>query len=69
MITNTNAVKGSFGSQAAWTDHTVAPPLNQRLLDTTKNTIEIKVSIYLLVCKGLSIDDVGVGQGTTGSWC
>ena len=34
------------------------------LLDTRKNTIENKVSIYFLVCKGLTIDDVGVSRDT-----
>ena len=32
------------------------------VLDTRKDTNEIKVSIYFLVCKGLSIDDVGVSR-------
>ena len=29
-----------------------------------KDTIEKKASIYLLVCKGLAIDDVGVSGDT-----
>ena len=48
------------------------PPKNQRfsitnvswLLDTRKDAIESKVSIYFLVCKGLSVDDVGVSRDT-----
>ena len=52
------------------TDSTIAPRPNQRfsltnvswLLDTKKEIIENKVSIYFLVCKGLSIDDVGVSR-------
>ena len=39
------------------------------LLDTRKDTTEQKVSVYSLVCKGLSIDDVGEGvegHGTSG---
>ena len=35
-----------------------------RLLDTRKDTIETKVSICFLVCKGLSIDDVVGARGT-----
>ena len=31
------------------------------LLDTRKDTIEKKVSVYFPECKGLSIDDVGEG--------
>ena len=54
------------------TDSTIAPPLNQRwsltndswLLDTRTDTTEIGVSTYFLVCKGLSIDDVGVSRDT-----
>ena len=55
------------------TDSTLAsPPLKPRfsftnvlwLLDTRKDTLENKVSIYLLVCKGLSIGDVGVSRVT-----
>ena len=30
------------------------------LLDTRKDTIENEVSVYFVVCKGLSIDDAGV---------
>ena len=49
-------------------DSAIAPPQNQQfsstnvpwLPDTRKDTIESKVSIYSLVRKGLSIDDVGV---------
>ena len=51
-----------------------SPPENQRfsltnvsssgLLDARKDTIEKKVSIYFLVCEGLSIDDVGVSRDT-----
>ena len=49
------------------------PPPNERfsltnaswLLDTRKVTIEHKVSIYFFVCKGISIDDVGVSRDTT----
>ena len=29
-----------------------------------KDTIESKVSMYFLVCEGLSNDDVGVARGT-----
>ena len=54
------------------TDSTIDPLKNQRfsftnvsdeswLLDTRKGTIEIKVSISFLVCKGLSVDYVGEG--------
>ena len=31
---------------------------------TRKDTIEKKLSIYFLVCKGLTIDDVRVARGT-----
>ena len=49
-----------------------SPPQNQRLsstnvsgmLGTRKDTIDTKVSTYLLVCKGLPIDDVGVSRDT-----
>ena len=49
-----------------------SPPKTQRfsstgiswLLDTRKDTINRKVSIYFLVCQGLSIDDVGVLRDT-----
>ena len=34
------------------------------LLDTRNDTIESRVSIYYLVCKGLSINDVGVSRDT-----
>ena len=54
------------------TDFTTAPPENQRfsltdvswLLDTRKDTIENKVSMYFLSCKGRSIDDVEVSRDT-----
>ena len=54
------------------TDSTIAPPKANDfsftnvlwLLDTRKDTIENKVSICFLVCKGLSIDDVGVSRDT-----
>ena len=47
-----------------------SPPRNQRfcltnvswLLDTRRDTIEKDVSIYFLVCKDVSIDDVGVSR-------
>ena len=42
-----------------------------RLLDTRKDAIENKASIYFLVCKGVSIDDVreGVeGHSTSGRY-
>ena len=50
------------------THSTIPPSQNQRLsltkgswlLDRRKDTTERKVSIHFLVCKGLSIDDVGV---------
>ena len=41
---------------------------------TTTTTVKRKVSICFLVCKGLSVDDVGVSRDTvfqeitTGSW-
>ena len=35
-----------------------------RLLDARKDTLEKSVSIYFPVCKGLSIDDVGVSRDT-----
>ena len=35
-----------------------------KLVDTIKDTAERKVSTYFLVCKGLSIDDVGVLKDT-----
>ena len=63
------------------TDSTIAPPEYQRfslsnvswLLDTRKDTIEKQVSTYFVVCKGLTIDNVGVSSDTvqemeTGSW-
>ena len=59
--------------KARESDSTIATPQNQRfsstnvsrLLDTTrKDTLEKKVSIYLPVCTGLSIDDVGVSRDT-----
>ena len=34
------------------------------LLDTRKHTTENNLFIYFLVCKGLSIDDVGVSRDT-----
>ena len=34
------------------------------LLGTRKDTIDNKISLYFLVCKGLSIDDVGVSRDT-----
>ena len=34
------------------------------LLNTRNDTIENKASMYFLVCKGLSIDDVGVSRDT-----
>ena len=34
------------------------------LLDTRKDTIETKVPMFFLVCKGLSIDGVGVSRDT-----
>ena len=48
------------------------PKKNQRfsstnvsgLLDTRKDTVERKISTCFLVCKGLSIDDVGVSRDT-----
>ena len=59
------------------TDCTIAPPpktggflsrtLHSWLLDTRKDTNKNKVSTYslcFLVCKGLSIDDVGVSRDT-----
>ena len=54
------------------TDSTIAPPSNQRwsltndswLLDKRTDTTENGVSTYFLVCKGLSIDDVGVSRDT-----
>ena len=40
------------------------------LLDTRKDAIEKKVSMYFLVCKGLSIDDVGEGvEGHGAPYC
>ena len=45
-----------------------------RLLNTRKDTAENKVPMYLLVCKGLTIDDVGVSReprisgDTVGGW-
>ena len=61
-----------FSSGNILTDSTIAPTPNQRfsltnvswLLDTRKGTIERKVSILFLACKGLSIDDVGVSRNT-----
>ena len=54
------------------TDSTTAPAKTSDFLqrtfhgcDTRKDTIENKVSIYFLVCKGLSVDDVGVSRDTT----
>ena len=49
-----------------------SPPLNQRrsltnvswLLDKREDPIESKVSTYFLVCKGLSIDSLGVSRDT-----
>ena len=73
----------AVGATALQIDSTmVALPQDQRfslnvswLLDTRKDIIEDKVSIYFLECKGLSIDDVGEGvEGhrisgdSTGSW-
>ena len=54
------------------TDSTIAPRKTSDfrltnvswLLDTSKDTIENKVFIYILVCKGLSIKDVGVSRDT-----
>ena len=57
------------------TDSTIAPPpkpaifFNEKvswLLDTRKGTIIIakKVSTYFLVCKGLTIGDIGVSRDT-----
>ena len=64
-------------------DSTIAPPQNQRFFfkerfmaarHKERYTIENKVSVYFLVCEGLSIDDVGEGveghrisRDTTGS--
>ena len=31
---------------------------------TRKNTVEVTISTYFLLCKGLSIDDVGVSRDT-----
>ena len=54
-------------------DSIVAPPRNQRfsstsvsrLLDTRKDTTEKKkVSMYFPVCKGQSVDDVGMSRDT-----
>ena len=52
------------------TNSTIAPPPNQQfslsnvlwLLDTRTNTLGNRVSIYFLVCRDLSIDDVGVSR-------
>ena len=61
------------GGKLLRTGSTIAPPpQNQRfsltnvsgLLDTRKDTLETKVSTYFLVCKGLSIDDVGMSRDT-----
>ena len=53
------------------TDATIAYPPNQRflltkvsrLLDTRQDTLDGKVPTCFLVCKGLSIDGVGVSRG------
>ena len=62
--------EGALISAVDWFYH--SPPQNQRfplanvswLLDTRKDKIENKVSTYFLVCKGLSIDGVGVSRDT-----
>ena len=53
------------------TDSTIAPPpepavfFNERFMAARhKDTIENTVSMYFLVCKGLSIDDAGVSRNT-----
>ena len=55
-----------------WTGSTTTPPKKQRfsptevssLLDTREDAIEHKASICLLVCKDLSVNDVGVSRDT-----
>ena len=67
-----NCFSELFVAYLGETDSTIAPPQSQRssltnvswLLGTRKATIEKKGSVYFLVCKGLSIDDIGVSTDT-----
>ena len=58
------------GIELLKTDSTIAPPQNQRfsktdvsrMLDTRKDARKAILSLYVLVCNGLSDDDVGVAR-------
>ena len=64
MPTRLCAPPGGLGKLVVDTDSTIAPPQNQRysltnvswLLDTRKDKIETKESIYFLVCKGTTLE-------------